>query len=120
MKSNYQKPLESYLPPSPHKESDDSLDMVEMSREGPEPIELDPRNYELTFKKNEREKYFLGDKEVEPPLLTGSERQILGYLNQPLSYYYTLKVDELSALPFADLYSIDLQEKHRRKLTLLG
>lgn len=120
MKVNYQGRLESYLPPSAHKESDDSLDIVEMSREGPRPIQLDPSNYELTFKKNEKEKYFVGEREVQRSLLTASERQMLGYLGQNLTYYYSLKIDQLSSFPFADLYSLDLQEKQQRKLTLIG
>jgi hypothetical protein len=62
-----------------------------MSRNGPEPIKLDPQNYELTFKKNQRERYFVaGKQEVESSLLSVSERQMLHYLSQPLTYYYTL------------------------------
>ena len=79
---------------------------MEMSRSGGgiNPMGMTGGNtYELTFKKNQGDSYFMGSGRDS---MASSCQQLLKVLRHPLEYYQRMGINELSSLPFADLYSL--------------
>lgn len=110
--------LRNYLP-----EDNDSLDEQEVSRETPQPSSpAGQRNYELTFKKDQQQRYFATQAESQPAraLFQQPSTRITDCIAQPIDEYYRKSMEELASLPFADLMSAQLEAGLSEKVGLIG
>ena len=110
--------LRNYLP-----EVNDSLDEEEVSRETPQPSSpAGQRDYELTFKKDQQQRYFATQAESQPAraLFQQQDTHITDCIAQPLEEYYRKSMEELASLPFADLMSAHLEPYLSEKVSLIG
>lgn len=118
--------LDNYLPRHQHPqqpEEQDSLDDGEMSRETPQPASPGAhRSYELTFKKDQQQRYFAAQPESQPTraLFQHTQTDLAACVGQPLEEYYAKSMEELASLPFADLMSAQLGPSLTEKVGLIG